>query len=628
MSNSAYGVKGDSEGVGNGSLAYYAPGASFTGNVVIGGSASSYTSYPGNYFPGSVSFVNPSTGNYAISGANPYGAAGDQFINVTAAPPVVTPPIATPPTVTIASAGGTTSSAAQTITGTADFADVGSTVTVFDGTTAIGTGTVAASGAWSANVTLANQGANVLTATDANAAGTGTSNAVDLHASDRRPDDQRDGAGQATTSEAAVKPFSGVTIADPNSGASDTLTITVSGAGGTLSGTGLSGGSGGVYTLSGTAAAVTSALDALSFAPKAGSPGTSSTTTFTLSDLSNADATATVNTTTSVVDKDPAAAPTIGGTVAGQATTSEAAVKPFSGVTIADPNSGASDTLTITVAGAGGTLSGTGLGGGSGGVYTLSGTAAAVTSALDALSFAPKAGSPGTSSTTTFTLSDLSSAYATATVNTTTSVVDKDPAAAPTPAPAVTAVTTSPAKGTEVVGSSITFTVTMSEAVTVAGGAPTLALNDGGTAKYAGGSGSNALTFSYTVGATDIPVASLAVAAVNLPYRRHDHRRRRQRGEHGERACHVHGSFYRPSGYGRLLSRQPSCARRGGQDNDRRHSRQRFGKLRRAERRRPCRLDHALRHGNSRACSDGRAGARGHARARRDHEFVLRDRRH
>ena len=35
--------------------------------------------------------------------------------------------------------------------------------------------------------------------------------------------------------------------------------------------------------------------------------------------------------------------------------------------------------------------------------------------------------------------------------------------------------------------------------MTVAGGTPTLTLNDGGTATYTGGSGTNALTFSYTV---------------------------------------------------------------------------------------------------------------------------------
>ena len=48
----------------------------------------------------------------------------------------------------------------------------------------------------------------------------------------------------ATTSEAAVKPFSGVTIGDANSGATDTLTISYAAAGGTLSGTGLSGAAG------------------------------------------------------------------------------------------------------------------------------------------------------------------------------------------------------------------------------------------------------------------------------------------------------------------------------------------------------------------------------------------------
>lgn len=82
------------------------------------------------------------------------------------------------PTVKITSAGGTTSSAAQTIAGTVDVADAGSTVKILDGTTQIGSATVAANGNWSAPVTLSKQGANVLTATDTNAAGTGTSNAV------------------------------------------------------------------------------------------------------------------------------------------------------------------------------------------------------------------------------------------------------------------------------------------------------------------------------------------------------------------------------------------------------------------------------------------------------------------
>ena len=61
----------------------------------------------------------------------------------------------------------------------------------------------------------------------------------------------------------------------------------------------------------------------------------------------------------------------------------------------------------------------------------------------------------------------------------------------------------------------VTLTVNLSEAVTVAGGTPTLTLNDGGTATYTGGSGSNALTFSYTVAAGQ-NTADLAVTAVNL----------------------------------------------------------------------------------------------------------------
>ena len=64
-------------------------------------------------------------------------------------------------------------------------------------------------------------------------------------------------------------------------------------------------------------------------------------------------------------------------------------------------------------------------------------------------------------------------------------------------------------------GSVVTLTVNLSEAVTVAGGTPTLTLNDGGTATYTGGSGSNALTFSYTVGAGQ-NTSDLAVSAFNL----------------------------------------------------------------------------------------------------------------
>ncbi|UQR65125.1 Ig-like domain-containing protein [Bradyrhizobium sp. C-145] len=85
----------------------------------------------------------------------------------------------TAPTVAITSSGGLTNQASQTIAGTVDVADAGSTVKIFDGTTQIGTATVGANGAWSTSVTLSGQGQHTLTATDTDAAGnTGTSNAV------------------------------------------------------------------------------------------------------------------------------------------------------------------------------------------------------------------------------------------------------------------------------------------------------------------------------------------------------------------------------------------------------------------------------------------------------------------
>ncbi len=65
------------------------------------------------------------------------------------------------------------------------------------------------------------------------------------------------------------------------------------------------------------------------------------------------------------------------------------------------------------------------------------------------------------------------------------------------------------------VGKVVTLTVNLNEAVTVAGGTPTLTLNDGGTATYTGGSGTSALTFSYTVGAGQ-NTADLAVTGVSL----------------------------------------------------------------------------------------------------------------
>ena len=203
-----------------------------------------------------------------------------------------------------------------------------------------------------------------------------------------------------------------MTISDTNANASDTLTITLSG-GGTLADgatfSGLTSSGGGVYTLSGSAAAITSELDALVFTPAAGMPNASAPTTFDLSDTSGAYATATTNDDTSVNVATPPVAPTITGTVANQTLTVGSTDTPFSTVTIGDANANATDTLTIALSGGGALADGIGFSGltSSGGVYTLTGTASAITSELDALVFTPgAAGAPNTAATTTFTLTD------------------------------------------------------------------------------------------------------------------------------------------------------------------------------------------------------------------------------
>ena len=365
-----------------------------------------------------------------------------------------------------------------------------------------------------------------------------------------RADDCRDGSGLTTTSETPVKPFAHATVGDANVGATDTLTITLGGAGGTLSGTGLSGERRRLHAV-GTAAAITSELDALVFTPRRERQ-------HVLDDDVHAQRSEQRRRRARRRQHDQRDRQRPGGRAddcrdgSGLTTTSEAPVKPFAHATVGDANVGATDTLTITLGGAGGTLTeraerrtrrrlhavrnrgrdhqrtrrprlhaegGSAQHvldddvhaqrseqrrrrarrrqhdqrdrqrpggradhcrdgvrpddnvGGAGqavracdgrrrqrrrdrhaddhprrrgrdarrrhglqqpddrgaGVYTLSGTAAAITSELDALVFTPKAGAPNTSSTTTFTLSDQSSAGGAPVVDSTTSVIDNDP---------------------------------------------------------------------------------------------------------------------------------------------------------------------------------------------------------
>ena len=232
-----------------------------------------------------------------------------------------------------------------------------------------------------------------------------------------------------------VNLFSGVTISDSNVGATDALTIALSNdANGLLSGTGLSADDGGVYTLTGTAATITTDLDAVVFTPGTGAPGVPTTTTFALSDLSSSFGTPTTDDATRVTDP-YTVAPTISGTHA-TSTTLDRSVNPFSGVTIGDLNVGATDTLDISLSndgtGPNGTLTGAVAVPGDA-YYILTGTAAAITAALGDVTFTPAAGAPGSITTTTFHLSDLSSSgYGGSAAYATTTVTDTDPAVAPT----------------------------------------------------------------------------------------------------------------------------------------------------------------------------------------------------
>ena len=333
--------------------------------------------------------------------------------------------------------------------------------------------------------------------------------------------------GHTTTADAAVAPFVGVTIGDTNSGATDTLTITLSDAGltGALSGSpALINNGGGVYTLAAApAATITSELNALVFTPAPGAPGSSTTTTFTLSDASSAGTTSAPNNTITVTDNDAAVLPTITVTTPGHTTTADAAVAPFVGVTIGDTNSGATDTLTITLSDAGltGALSGSpALINNGGGVYTLAAApAATITSELNALVFTPAPGAPGSSTTTTFTLSDASSAGTTSAPNNTITVTDNDAAVLPTitvttPGHTTTAdAAVAPFVGVTIgdtnSGATDTLTITLSDAglTGALSGSPALINNGGGVYTLAAAPAAtitselNALVFTPAPGA-------------------------------------------------------------------------------------------------------------------------------
>jgi Ca2+-binding RTX toxin-like protein len=247
--------------------------------------------------------------------------------------------------------------------------------------------------------------------------------------------------GQALNDNATDHPYSGVTITDASPGGqSETVTITVTAGGvasdadGLLSGASLTKTGVGTYVIAAaSAAAATAELDALLFTPTAHQvvPGGTVTTGFTLSVTDTAAETAS-NSTASVITTAINNPPVITGTGAGQPVNDNATDEPFSTVTIADPDFGATETVTITLTSSGvpsdanGALSGTGLTRTGVGTYTLGpATPAVVTAELDALVFTPTAHEvpTGDSVTTGMTLSVTDGIAGSPTTDATTTAV-------------------------------------------------------------------------------------------------------------------------------------------------------------------------------------------------------------
>ncbi len=217
-------------------------------------------------------------------------------------------------------------------------------------------------------------------------------------------------ANQPVSDAATIDPFARVTVTDTRAVQTETVTITQdTTANGVLTdpnaATDAWSVSGNVMTLSGTAAQVSTDLDALVFTPTAHqvAPGSTVTTGFTLGVTDTAGATAS-DRATSVVATAVETPPAIAGTQAGQATSDQQTLQPFAAATLTDPDFAASETTTITLSngGGGGTLAGTGLTQTGTGVYTLAAASpAGEQAALRALVFTPATGHVATGNTVT-----------------------------------------------------------------------------------------------------------------------------------------------------------------------------------------------------------------------------------
>ena len=215
-------------------------------------------------------------------------------------------------------------------------------------------------------------------------------------------------ADQPITDEQTIQPLSTVAITDPNSGQVETIVVTMSNnANGTLSDAFVGGTiiNNGTYIVTGSTAAVTTALDELIFTPTKPefAPGNTLVTTFTIS-ATNSDGATESNSATSVLTT--AVTPAISGEVLVQGVTAGSTLTPFGTVTVTDQGISPTETVTVTLSTpAAGTLSDS-VGGTinpTTGVFAITGAPTLVSKALDALVFTPSQ-STAWVDTTTFTL--------------------------------------------------------------------------------------------------------------------------------------------------------------------------------------------------------------------------------
>ena len=287
-------------------------------------------------------------------------------------------------------------------------------------------------------------------------------------------------ASQAVNDNATISPFSGITLADADA---DNLSVTIAlddNAKGTLSTT----------TIASTSvAAAQTALRAITFNPTDNrvAPGSSETTTFTIT-VNDGTVDSTPNNTTTVISTSVNDAPTdiaLSSTSVGQSSGTNATVGTINST---DADTGDSATYTL-VAGTDDTNNAS---------FNISGTTlrANDASALSAGTYKIRVnvndGDANFEKVFTITVTD--------------------------DAPSTVNSVSIPSNATYTSGDNLSFTVNTNENVTVTG-IPRLALNIGGTAKYAtysSGSGTGALVFTYSVEAGLNDSDGIAVSTLEL----------------------------------------------------------------------------------------------------------------